>query len=160
MMHLLSLRKVDISGKDEKVYTKYFSNLTPVEFLRLLKVGHTRNYSPGSTIIEEGEELPVLFLLMEGEVSVHINGLQVAKLESGDFIGEMSFLTEQKTRAKVIVSKDSKIHFWDKEKLKSFLNKNPALLAKFHGAIGNQLINKLISKSVFEAEEKNKLHVA
>jgi CRP-like cAMP-binding protein len=159
-MFFLSKRSITISKTEESVYSKNFSALTKVEFKRLLKVGFTRTYSSGTILIEENQNLEALFLIMEGETKVMIKNLEVAQLFTGDFIGEMSFLTEQKTKAKVVTSKESKIHFWEKEELKAFLQKNPILLAKLHGAIGNQLITKLISKSLREAQDQELQKVA
>jgi CRP-like cAMP-binding protein len=154
-MAILAQREIKIEDPEEYVYAKNFHSMTRVEFKRLLKCGHTRTYHKGHKLIEQDENLNAIFLIIDGEGTVYFNNLEVAKLTKGDFIGEMSFLTQQSTKGSVIISETSKIHFWDKETLAGFFAKNPVLLAKFHSAIGNQLITRLVTKSISEAENNS-----
>lgn len=151
---LLARRQIRISEVEEFVWGRNFQSMTRVEFKRLLKCGHTRTYHPGQKLIEKDDNLGAIFLVLEGEASVSMQGLTVARLSKGEFIGEMSFLTGQPTRADVVISKTAKIHYWDNDELRVFFSKNPMLLGKFHSAIGNQLIGRLIEKSLSEAQQR------
>ncbi|HXH75941.1 MAG TPA: cyclic nucleotide-binding domain-containing protein [Bacteriovoracaceae bacterium] len=154
IMALLARREIKINDVEEFVYGKNFQSMTRVEFKRLLNCGYTRTYHPGQKLVEQHDNLGAIFLILEGEVQVSMNGSVVANLGKGDFVGEMSFLTNQPTKADVLLSEVSRIHYWDMEELKSFFSKNPSILAKFHSAIGNQLITRLVSKSLSEVKLK------
>jgi len=155
IMFVLAKRKIKLSDMESFVYHKHFSAITPVEFKRLLKCGHTRNYYKDQKLIEANSHLGAIFLIMEGEVNVSLHGKIITQLKKSEFIGEMSFLTGQKTRADIILSTTCKIHYWDLEELNTFFRRNPSILASFHSAIGHQLISRLLKKDdmIFEKEE-------
>jgi CRP-like cAMP-binding protein len=117
-----------------------------------MECGFTRSYSAHHRLINQNEAIEAIYVIMEGQSHVFANGFHVATLEKGEFIGEMSFLTNTPPRADVIVSQDSQIHFWSTEDLRSHFGKRPLMLGKFHSAIGNQVISKLVVKSLAEAK--------
>lgn len=146
-MAIAARRDIKLDQKEEFAYSTLFRIMTRVEFKRLLNCGFKRTFYTGQKIVEQDDELQAIFLILEGEAHVMVNGCKVAVLTKGEFIGEMSFLTNELTRADVIISKNSIVQYWDLNDLKTFFRKNPAVLASFHSAIGNQLISRLIAQS-------------
>ena len=74
-------------------------------FIQKLKIRH---YMPGDAIVTQGEKGNSFHMISEGTADVIVRkGLKkvkVAKLESGDYFGEMSLLTGEKRNATVIVT--------------------------------------------------------
>jgi hypothetical protein len=141
---------VKFNGPLDKVYQSRFQHFTPMEFKTLIDIAYTRSSPVNTVLIENNVGLDSVFLLLEGVCSVQLNGKELAVLREGDFMGEMSFLTDSKTRADVCAKSRITYLIWDKEKLHSSLAKNANLLHRFEGAIGRQLIDAIV-----RANQKN-----
>ncbi len=63
-------------------------------------------YSKGETIIRRDAEGDSMFIIHHGSVSVRIDDAEVARLEPGDFFGEMALLTGEHRTADVIALTD------------------------------------------------------
>jgi small-conductance mechanosensitive channel len=63
-------------------------------------------YSKGETIIRHGAEGDSMFIVHDGSVSVRVDESEVARLEPGDFFGEMALLTGERRTADVVALTD------------------------------------------------------
>ena len=75
------------------------------------------NFKSGQRIITQGI-VPDLYLIYNGTVDVLVDGEEVAHLRDGEFVGEMSFLTEKVT-ATCKVKYDHNVWYGNKENLKN-----------------------------------------
>ncbi|HEY0973547.1 MAG TPA: cyclic nucleotide-binding domain-containing protein [Solimonas sp.] len=69
--------------------------------------GHKRSFPPKHTIIHAGDEPSSLYLILEGSVSIMLQGddgreMVLAYLGPGDFFGEMCLFPEQKQRTAIV----------------------------------------------------------
>ena len=87
-------RPVHMSPKHKELYETMFKDLTPVEFLKITKIADWEHFKSGDTIPQQNHKVPDLHLIYNGTVDVTVNGTKVAELKDGQFVGEMSFLTE------------------------------------------------------------------
>lgn len=79
-----------------------FSQLTKEEFLAVLQTGmEVHAYSPGMSIVTEGEDGKGMFAIVQGQVAVVRDGLKVAEMGEGDFFGEMALMSKSKRLASV-----------------------------------------------------------
>ncbi len=67
----------------------------------LAKLGKVLTWQEGSTPIVEGSKGAAFFLLLDGAVDVSRDGQRLARLSSGDFVGEMALLTNEPRNADV-----------------------------------------------------------
>ena len=81
-----------------KVYRRYFSALSTREFKKLIMNNEFRIFQD-DMIINEGESPNRLYIVLRGTVNIVKDGATLATLNPGDFIGEMSFLTKDRTSA-------------------------------------------------------------
>lgn len=138
--YLTEKKIVKLNDTENFILEKNFPTMTKLEFKRLMNQGYSHPYYAPQKLIDDKSFPHAIFLILDGEVDVVIRGHKVSTLKSGDFIGEISFLTGQATSAAFILAKTSTIHYWDGDDLSAFLKKYPQIQTKFQNAIGSQLI--------------------
>jgi CRP/FNR family transcriptional regulator, cyclic AMP receptor protein len=63
----------------------------------------------GKVLIREGELGRQFFILLEGDADVRRRGRRINTLKRGDFFGEISLLSDQKTTATVTATTDARV---------------------------------------------------
>jgi CRP-like cAMP-binding protein len=81
-----------------------------------------RSVAPGETLIEEGTEGSQSFLVAEGEASVSIGGVLIARVGPGEFVGELALLTDEPRGATVRAETSMKVRVLDKATLAALLD--------------------------------------
>jgi CRP-like cAMP-binding protein len=81
-----------------------------------------RTVAPGETLIEEGTEGSQSFLVAEGEASVLIGGVLIARVGPGEFVGELALLTDEPRGATVRAETSMKVLVLDKATLIALLD--------------------------------------
>jgi len=99
--------------EDEKLVRmkelNFFAQFSKNELKEVSKVATWRNYVAGETIFNEGERERAFFVVVEGSVTVAINGTRIRDLDGGECFGEMEYLADTGRSAGVTVSRDSTI---------------------------------------------------
>ena len=80
-------------------------------------------------------------LIYNGTVDVAVDGKMVAQLKDGQFVGEMSFLTEKSATATCIVKHDAECLVWKQKEFKDLLKRNPSLYYTIQSLLSNQLVS-------------------
>jgi CRP-like cAMP-binding protein len=79
-----------------------FRGLSPQYLDRLQRVARDRSYSPGETIVQQGELGIAFFVITSGKVEVlQGNGDVVNRLHAGDSFGELALLDDMPRQATV-----------------------------------------------------------
>ena len=133
--------------KNRELYETMFSDMTPVEYLKISKVAKWMNFKSGEVLTTEAQLVESLMLLYNGTVDVAVDGKKVAELKDGQFIGEMSFLTEKPATATCIVKHDSQCLVWKQREFKSLLKRNPSLYFSIQSLLSAQVSNNLVSST-------------
>jgi CRP-like cAMP-binding protein len=84
-------------------------------------------YSRGETIISHGTAGDSMFIVHEGAVSVRVDDAEVARLQPGEFFGEMALLTGERRTADVIALSDVVAIEITKHELEPVLHDHPEL---------------------------------
>ena len=116
-----------MAPKDKELYETLFKDLSPVEYLKISKVARWEKYKSGEKIIVQGTPVLDLILIYNGTVDVVVGKKKVAELKDGQFVGEMSFLTEKLATATCIVKHDTECLVWKQPEFKDLLKRNPSL---------------------------------
>ena len=93
-----------MAPKDKELYETLFKELSPVEYLKITKIAEWKKFKAGETLIRESHMVTDLILIYNGTVDVNVKGEKVAELKDGQFVGEMSFLTEKSATADCVVT--------------------------------------------------------
>ena len=134
-------RPIKMAPKDKELYETLFKDLSPVEYLKISKVAQWKKYKSGETIIRQDNLVPDLILIYNGTVDVVVENKKVAELKDGQFVGEMSFLTEKTATATCIVKHDTECLVWKQPEFKDLLKRNPSLYYTIQSLLSNQLVS-------------------
>ena len=140
-------RPVQMSPKHKELYETMFKDLTPVEFLKITKIADWEHYKIGEVVIQEKHPVETLNLIYNGTVDVEVGGKKVAELKDGQFVGEMSFLTEKPATATCVVKHDTELLVWKQEQFKDLLKRNPSLYFTIQSLLSAQVSDALVSSS-------------
>ena len=134
-------RPIKMAAKDKELYETLFRDLSPVEYLKITKIAKWKKFKKGDTLIRENHLVTDLILIYNGTVDVQVKGKKVAELKDGQFVGEMSFLTEKSATADCVVKHNTECLMWKQPEFKEFLKRNPSLYYTIQGLLSNQLIS-------------------
>ena len=123
-------------------------------------------YKANTVIIEEGDvESTSLFIIVEGLLTVNIkdktsgNNIQISKLESRNYFGEFSLLTDKPRSATVISKTDVILFEIKKDDIFDILHNNPNLLEYLSEILTNRQLGiknsiELLNKKMLN-DQKN-----
>ena len=138
---LYEKRAVKMDAKNEELYSTLFKDMTPVEYLKISRAAQWETLKPNMRVITQGMPVPDLYLIYNGTVDVAVDGKMVAQLKDGQFVGEMSFLTEKSATATCIVKHDAECLVWKQPEFKDLLKRNPSLYYTIQSLLSNQLVS-------------------
>ena len=93
-------------GRGESEKPPIFSIFSRAEFAVIKHHYEWKTYKRGEKIIVEGTQPEHLFYITEGVGSVLIKGVEVSEVDSSQWLGEMSFFTNEKASATIVVKSE------------------------------------------------------
>ena len=144
---LYEKRPVQMDDKNTELYNTLFKELTPVEYLKISKAACWRSYETGDVLIRQQHLVPDLILIYNGTIDVEVDGNKVAELRDGQFVGEMSFLTEKSATATCVVKHPTECLVWKQQEFKDLLKRNPSLYFTIQSLLSAQVSSNLVSSS-------------
>lgn len=144
---LYERRKVRFSDREQKLYDKVFQSFTPQGLREVYKHGYCRTVSAGAVLVNQKQRVDAVMVLVSGSAEVLINKKRVAVLKAGDFIGEMSFITNDLATATVKTIEETEYYIWDQKELKILLQNRPELIFPMQETMGCQLKEKLMGST-------------
>ena len=124
---LMERRPVTLSEEEQRLCDLVFRTMTPREMLKILRLGTWKAANAGECLVRRGEALDSLMVIYSGKACVEVDGKNVTELEPGQFIGGISYVTNETTPANVVSLEPTRYIAWPKEALKDFMHKNPEL---------------------------------
>jgi CRP/FNR family cyclic AMP-dependent transcriptional regulator len=106
---------------------KLFAGLTEKERAALESAATLRHCKEGERIIEQGKTLDRMYIVLEGQAEVRVNGKLVATLPKQSLVGEIEFLDRLPASADVIVLRETQLIEINNAKLNSLMKKRPRL---------------------------------
>ena len=109
----------------------------------LFDAGRTRQVPSGTALIREGVPLEHLFIVVEGRLAVAKGTRELARLGTGEVVGEMSMLDARPPSATVTALQDSMVFAIPRDRLRFKLQGDPGFAARFYRALCLFLANRL-----------------
>jgi CRP-like cAMP-binding protein len=148
---ILESRPVFLGEEELHLYRTVFRGLKPREFLKLLSIAEWKQAKLGEELLAQNKPVVELLLISAGRGTVEMDRRHVAELGSGQFVGEMGFLTEQPASARVVAAIPTTYLAWPAAKLRSLLASTPGLHLKMQGVLGSDLVGKLRQNALANA---------
>jgi CRP/FNR family cyclic AMP-dependent transcriptional regulator len=114
----------------------------------LVAAGGRREIAAGWKLIEEGQPIDSVYLVIDGVFAVRtaaLGGREVARLMSGEMMGEMSFVDQAPPSATVQAVEASFVLDIPRRRLNVKLAEDPAFSARFYRALSMFLAARLRS---------------
>ena len=112
----------------------------------MLQNGSKLMLETGDRLVNKGEAIDSLYIILSGQLAVCTTNNYnecIAKLESGEMVGEMSFLESRPPSVSVIVTKPSVIFQIARDRINTRLTTNSEFKANFYYALALFLSNRL-----------------
>ncbi|MEZ5828622.1 MAG: cyclic nucleotide-binding domain-containing protein [Hyphomicrobiales bacterium] len=138
--HRLSL---DLPEADRLLLRKALVGLSDPQIARLLLASEFSEVAEGTSLTVEDEPLERLFFICAGHVKVTIGGREVARLEAGNFVGEVAFLTERPATATVTAEGGVRVLAFDQGSLNQFFRAETEVAGLIYQLIGRELAHKI-----------------
>src|SRR5262249_18962770 len=95
--------------RDMLVKMPLFSRLNERELLRIMQVAEVRAFSPGDTVVREGDRGDELFIVLSGHVQVVRNEAVLTEFDQGEHFGEMALIRAMPRSATIIAVQTSEL---------------------------------------------------
>lgn len=121
-----------------------FGELSDSDVDWLVKAGERVHLDAGTMLIPVGTRVDHLYIVLDGQLAIKAgNGALIAKLESGEVVGEMSLVDPAPTSVSVEVAVDAMLFRVPDTKLRQKLATDSAFAARFYRAICIFLADRL-----------------
>ncbi len=117
-----------------------FGQLNDDDVEWMLTAGTKRFVPAGGVLIEQGVPVDAVFILLEGKLAVWLRSRrgperEIARLNAGEIVGEMSFVDARPPSATVKALEDSTVFALSKATLTRKLAADPGFAARFYRAL-------------------------
>jgi CRP-like cAMP-binding protein len=110
----------------------------------LARTGRRLDCAAGHVLIRQNEPIRDLFILLTGQASVFVDGeRELARLDSGEVLGEMSLLDERPPSATVRMTAASSLLAVDRQQLQNKLATDTGFAARFYRALALFLSDRM-----------------
>ncbi|MFA3916118.1 cyclic nucleotide-binding domain-containing protein [Ruegeria hyattellae] len=145
---LAERRPVPFSDEERRLYRLALRNLKERDAFNLFRMGQRASVPNGDSLLQQGQPVNSLMLIVDGEVDVEINGTRVDTLGPGRFLGSTALLSQDENfSAPVTVSttKPTTAYVWKFDTLNSAFSKNADLQIAIEASLGMEVSRYLRS---------------
>ena len=140
---LYSMRPPNFDSFEELVHGLKFSDLKHHEVAPIFKLAQRRCLADGEVLLNDGDRNSCLFLIVEGGCRILKNGAEITLLESGEFVGELSFISGEEISADVISAGKTEIMYWDRLALEPLFKRHGLYKPYLHALCSIDIAQKL-----------------
>ena len=135
--------KLTFTEEEKLLHQAYFISLPPFDFIKLMSIASWKTLDIDFKLAEQGKTLSHLTFIYDGKADIIKHDKKVAEVNTGCFVGEISFKLKQPASATVSSQKNTRIVQWPQDKLHELTDKYPGMKNCVDGLISNDLAMKL-----------------
>jgi hypothetical protein len=140
---LYARRATNFDALEDLAYKIKFSGLKPHEVRPIFRHAQRLSLPRENYLLRDGDENESLFLILAGACKVIKDGNEVAILEPGQFVGELSFLSGDKISADVVAMLDTELMLWNKRTLEPLFKRQGLYESYFYSLCSMDVADKL-----------------
>jgi len=144
---ILEKSTITLPEETRDIYRQFFSSMSTREFKKIIRVNPFITVVKDEVLIAQNEVTDRLFIVLKGKVNIEQSGVIIDAVESGDLIGEMSFMSNQPASASAVAIETVQYAYWSHKDMGKINQKNCEIYNKFISIIGQDLIRKLNKKN-------------
>jgi CRP-like cAMP-binding protein len=118
-----------------------FADLTRPQLEQVAHKMTEESYPVGQRILRQGFTGTGFYVILDGEVTVRIDGNDVARLGKGDFFGEMSILLGESPVADIVTTRQLHALHLGGPELEGFLRDHPPVMFRMLKTLAMRLRN-------------------
>ncbi len=141
-------RMVRFSPEEEAFRTAWLADMEKGDCRRLLAKGLWVAGEPGTELTREGEPVPHLIYLSEGEAAILSHGREVAVCGAGSFIGEMTVLQGDSATGTAMLKTPSRYWMIEAGVLRKLLESKPEIGQALQSSFTANLKDKLVRSNL------------
>jgi hypothetical protein len=128
---------------------RIFRGLEEWELGKVASLCHLRNYRAGETVLNNGDEGDLFFVIKEGELKVHYEDRELEKcqLGRGDFLGEVALVSQDAHTATAIATTDVELITLRHDEFENIIGRYPRIGLQVMRNIASYLGDKLATKN-------------
>lgn len=107
-----------------------FDSLSKKELELVLRQADHLRFPPRQTVVREGTTGEEVWMVIEGELSVHRGGQEVARLAPGDYFGELAVIDARPRDASIVAETPVELLVIGRRRFWSLIEGSPTLLRK------------------------------
>lgn len=138
---------VEFSEEEKELYDTQFCNMSPVEFMKFMRLSEWKSLEADTVIIKEDQPLSSITLIYNGVVEIHKKNRKINTVKDGTFLGDVEFFSKPKASATAISTTDIRLVVWPFYELKKLLKMNPSMLISLNSALSTSLAKKLVQSN-------------
>ena len=144
-MHVLrderARRAVRLTDEEAAIRDELFGDLDDFDFNVVWSLGDPLEVTD-DVLVDEGSHPDDVTVVLDGAVRISRGGDEIARLERGALVGEMSFVSGEAARASAIADGRVQLHRWDQRDLATLAQLNPAGARAFDALVSRDLAAK------------------
>jgi CRP-like cAMP-binding protein len=127
--------------------SRFLRFLGPEEENALLAAASPRSFQRNDVVLDQDVPMRAIYLIEEGSVRVERQDRErstpLAILVAGEFFGEMSFVDNAPTSAKVVADEATRIRVIDEQTVDHLVKKDPSFAGRLYRSIAAILVERL-----------------
>lgn len=139
---MLERRPVPFTDEERRLYETALRNFSEHEAYKLLRMGEYTSVPAGTTLLTQNTPVEQLSLIVDGEVSVEMNGAQVDTLGKNRFLGGTAFLSDHKNftaSVTVTATQSTRVVSWEFSSLEAEFKRNTDLQISIEASLGLEI---------------------
>lgn len=136
---ILDRRPVPFNDDERRLYHLAFRNMNERDAFKLFRMGAWSSQPPGTVLLTEGQPVKALSLIVDGEVSVEMDGMRMDTLGEGRFLGGIALLhrdADFMTPVSVRTTSPTRVIVWQFDELDADFAKDTELQVAMQASIG------------------------